>query len=255
MKGKNILDDPIFPELILAYQNSLRFRYSSESLSKYPKYKNIDRDLIDGLVKFFIQFLYPEFEDRKKLDAAFNSLAGFIHHPTKLWGILGNLAASIFRFGKHFPQALKAGIAALHSYITAHSFEEVLLKEAKRESRLDYFLHTEEGFKKILGRISQRDADSFRKDVGKLLSLFADEILVNKIILIMEDVLLRMEKKFNIYTEEDRKGIQLGISILENGKDLFERLNREEMLAIVQAIDEIEKDYFIEAKRSAETNP
>ncbi|WP_411822234.1 hypothetical protein [Leptospira sp. 'Mane'] len=253
MKDKTILEDPIFPELISAYQNSLKLRYSKESLEKYPKYKTLPRELVDGLVDFFIEFLYPEFENRKKLDSAFNSLAGFMHQPAKLWGILGNLAASIFRFGRHFPQALKAGVAALHSYVTAHNFEEVLLRETKREFGSGDFLYSEEGFKKILGRIPANDADRFRKDIGKLLSIFTDEVLVNKIILIMEDVLARMEKKHHIYSEEDRKGIELGIRILERGKGLFEKLKKEEMLEIIQAIDEIERDYFIEAKRTAET--
>ncbi|TGN20108.1 hypothetical protein [Leptospira idonii] len=250
---KSILSDPIFPKVIEAYQNSLKERYSAESLSRFPKYSSIKRETIDLLIGFFTEFLYPKYEERLKLDSAFQALAGFVHHPAKVWGILGNIAASIFRFGRHFPLALKAGLAALHSYVTAHSFEEILIREVNSEENPSLAISSNESFTKILGRIPQKDADAFRADIGKLFHTFTDEVLVNKIILIMDDILRKMETKENLYTETDKRGIDLGIQILKKGRFIFDRLSKQEMFLVIEAIDEVEREFFLEAKRKSKS--
>ncbi len=249
---ETIVNHPLFPKLILAYQKSLIKRYSQEAISKYPKYKDIPRETIEQLILFFLDALYPKFEKRIELDAAFSALAGFVHHPAKLWGILGNLAASLFRFGKHFPAALKAGLAALHAYVTAHKFEEILIRETETEAKLNDPFASDDSFVRVLARIPKKDADAFREDIGKLFSIFMDPILVKKIILIMEDVLKKMESKGSLYTIADHKAIQLGIHILRQGEFIFDKLSKTEMQLMIEAIDTIEKDFFLWAKESAE---
>ncbi|MCZ8155377.1 MAG: hypothetical protein O9264_04600 [Leptospira sp.] len=248
-ESKMLLEHPLFPKVIEAYQKSLVKRYSSESLLAYPQYKSISRSTIDLMIQFFIDALYPEHSKRLELDAAFQSLSGFVNHPSKLWGILGNLAASIFKFGRHFPAALSAGLAALHSYVTAHKFEETLIREAITESEEGDPFSSDESFNRILARIPQKDADAFRQDITKLFKIFTDGVLVDKIVIIMQDVLKRMESKGSLYTIDDHRAIQLGINILRQGKFIFERLSKDEMLLIIGAIDTIERDFFLNAKR------
>ncbi|GBF49563.1 hypothetical protein LPTSP4_10780 [Leptospira ryugenii] len=249
MSQNNTLQNPNFPKLIEVYQKALIFRYSEDRLQRYPQFQKIPRKTIDSLIQFFLDYLYPEYEERKRLDAAFQSLASFVHSPSKLWGILGNLASSIFQFGKHFPKALKAGISALQAYVTAHHFEEILLKATDEEAKFGDPLESEDGFQRILSRIPEKDADDFREDITSLFQIFTDQTLVEKIILIMKNVLERMKGKPQIYSEDDCQAIRLGIGILEEGKKLFESLRLEEMHLIIRAIDQIEKDFFIEAKR------
>lgn len=247
-KFKNkVTDHPLFAKLIESYQKSLIHRYSVESLSEYQKYKNIDRDKIDTLILFFLNYLYPKYEERLVLDSAFESLAGFVNNPSKIWGILGNLAMSIFRFGKHFPMALKAGLGALHSYITAHQFEENLVSELAASTNPDELLLTNEGIMKLISGIPKEKADAFRKDIGSLFRIFSDEELVKKIILIMEDILIKMENKTSLYTETDRKGIDLGITILKEGRKIFDNLKKDEINLILQAIDEVELNFYLKA--------
>jgi hypothetical protein len=248
--GRRIVHHPLFPKVIQAYQNSLKKRYSEEALNSYPQFRSIPRKTIEHLIQFFLDALYPKFDKRVELDAAFRSLGGFVHQPAKLWGILGNLAASLFKFGKHFPAALKAGLAALHAYVTAHQFEEILIRETDAESLIADPFAKEEGFIKILARIPQKDADAFRADIGKLFRIFTDKILVDKIILIMEDVLRKMQTKGKLYTEADHNAIRLGIEILKQGRFIFDELSMSEMLLIIEAIDTIEKDFFLKAKES-----
>ncbi|MCZ8341842.1 MAG: hypothetical protein O9301_02320 [Leptospira sp.] len=244
---KKVTDHPLFSRLIESYQQSLVRRYSKDALEMYPKFQSIKREKIDSLIQFFLDHLYPKYEERLVLDRAFDSLAGFVNNPSKIWGILGNLAMSIFRFGKHFPIALKAGLSALHSYITAHQFEESLVSELSNSLNPDEILNTPEGMERLIAKIPKEKADAFRKDIGSLFKIFSDEELVKKIILIMEDILVRMAGKTSVYTEDDKRGIGLGIQILKEGRDIFDHLSKEEINLILQAIDEIERDFYLKA--------
>ncbi|PJZ45981.1 hypothetical protein [Leptospira brenneri] len=242
-----VLTHPLFQELILMYQKALQKRYSAENLKLYPEFGSISRSKIDQLLKFFLEYLYPEYSKRKELDAAFDALSGFVNHPTKIWGILGNLALSIFRFGKHFPLALKAGLAALQSYVTAHQFEEELVLELDKEGNQAVFLESEFAMEKLISKVEKKKADAFRKDIGALFKVFSDAELIRKIIVIMEDILIKMESKGTIYTEDDKKGIRLGISILKEGREIFDEMKEREITLVLQAIDRIEEDFYQKA--------
>lgn len=246
-ESSKVLNHPLFRELILMYQNSLQKRYSPENLKLYPEFSSIPRSKIDQLLYFFLEYLYPEYSKRKELDSAFDALSGFVNHPTKIWGILGNLAMSIFRFGKHFPTALKAGLAALHSYVTAHQFEEELVTELDLVENQIGLLGSEFAMEFLISKVEKEKADAFRKDIGALFKVFSDAELIRKIILIMEDILLKMESKGSLYTEEDRKGISLGLSILKEGRKIFDEMKEEEIHLILQAIDRIEEDFYLKA--------
>lgn len=247
-KSHSAISHPLFADFIEAYQRSLRDRYSREKLFKYEFAKSIPEKDVEALVQFFQESLYPSYPERLKLDAAFDALSGFVKNPSKIWGILGNLTLSIFRFGKHFPQALKAGLSALHSYITAHEFEEELLVALEKEEDPKSLLDMPEGIPYLLSKISQAKADAFRADLLSLFRAFSDPQLIDKIILILKDVLEKMDTKPQLYTSEDKSGIQLGLSILKKGQLLFAEKSKEERERFLPAIDQVERDYFTEAK-------
>ncbi|PJZ85687.1 hypothetical protein [Leptospira harrisiae] len=246
-ESSKVLNHPLFKELILMYQTSLKKRYSEENLKLYPEFASIPRIKIDQLLYFFLEYLYPEYSKRKELDAAFDALSGFVNHPTKIWGILGNLAMSIFRFGKHFPIALKAGLAALHSYVTAHQFEEELVMELDRQENQMELLGSEFAMDFLISKVEKDKADAFRNDIGGLFKVFSNAELIRKIILIMEDILVKMESKGGLYTEEDKKGIFLGVSILKAGRKIFDDMKEDEITLVLQAIDRIEEDFYLKA--------
>ncbi|TGM54598.1 hypothetical protein EHQ91_06390 [Leptospira biflexa] len=246
-ESSKVLHHPLFPAFISLYQKSLVSRYSKENIKQYPEFLSIPEEKIQELLHFFLEYLYPTYEKRIKLDAAFDALSGFVNHPTKIWGILGNLAMSIFRFGKHFPMALKAGLSALHSYVTAHSFEEELVLALDKQMDPKEFLDAPDAMEKLLSTVEQTKADAFRKDVGALFGIFLDRELVRKIILIMEDILVKMESKSSVYTVDDKNGISLGISILKEGRKIFDLMTKEEMSLVLQAIDKIEEGFYQKA--------
>ena len=92
-----LLQEKDFNLIIEAYRKSLISRYSVTNLNHYTELSNINRATIDKLVHYFLELLYPPIEDRLKLDNAFNSLSNFVHSPSKLMGVLGNIPYAVMK--------------------------------------------------------------------------------------------------------------------------------------------------------------
>jgi hypothetical protein len=71
------LKEKEFGLLILAYRKSLQKRYSRENLNRFQEFTSIDQATVDRLTSYFLELLYPELEERIKLDQAFEALATF----------------------------------------------------------------------------------------------------------------------------------------------------------------------------------
>ncbi|TGL49550.1 hypothetical protein EHQ61_14025 [Leptospira wolffii] len=243
----SLLDEPDFPKLILAYREALQRRYSKENLSRYSEFSSISEERVKLLTKYFLELLYPEWEGRRRLDGAFRSLSGFVHSPSKVFGLLGSLSGAVFKLGRHLKSAFQAGIAALHSYVTAHRFEEIMYSKAKELLQKGEDLSDPNIFRKVIASVPKKDAEQFRSDIVTLFRTLSDQELLSKIKQLMEEVVRTMKSKPKTYTPEEVEGILLGAGILTRGEELFRGMNREEMNLILRAIDRIEKDSFEEA--------
>ncbi|EMF89472.1 hypothetical protein [Leptospira santarosai] len=246
---KDFLQDPDFPVLIRAYRSSLVRRYSISNLERYPELRVLPRSVIDVLLKYFLELLYPEYQGRLLLDGAFRSLSGFVHSPSKVFGLIGSLGMAAFNFGRHLGAAFKTGFAALNSYLTARHFETLLFEFTKEELRLGNDPEDPIVFGRIVSRIPKKEADQFRKDILRLFETLSNKELLNKIVLMMKAIVSKMENKSKIYTPEEVEGIRLGLGILQKGQELFRDLSDAEMKLILTSIDRIEADFFEDVLR------
>lgn len=239
-----VTQDPLFPEFIQAYRQNILIKYSPERLQNYPESKILKENQIQTMIGYFLELLYPEYQERLKLDEAFQSLKSFVTNPAKVFGLLGSIGISIWKMGKFLPQAFRAGIAALSSYITAHDMEARLLEEAKKVKKMGKDIFQEETFCQMLATIPKEEADRFRKDTVSLFQTLSNEELVERIIQIMELIIQKMKEKPKLYNKEDRQAIELGLSILIKGKKILENLTDEEKKAMISGINRVEEEYF-----------
>jgi len=244
MQTLELKSDPDFSKLISAYRKNIRDKYSLDRIKLYPKYAHIREDAIERMVSYFLELLYPELKERIELDNAFASLKGFVQNPSKLFGLIGSLGLSLWRIGKYLPKAFQSGIAALSSYLAAHEFECQLLVGAKEKINEGKDILQEENFKKLLALIPFAEAEKFRKDTVSLFRTLSNDELVDRIILILDSVIQKMKEKSKLYSPQDINGIELGLSILKKGKQILVSLSIEEKELVIDAINQIEKDYY-----------
>lgn len=230
--------------LIDQYREMVARRYQYEKIKQeFPDlYEGITEEVVDNVRHFFMESVYPTVEMRQKLDRAFFYLEGYVGNPVKVWGLLGNLTSAIFRFGRLFPSAVKAGIYSLRAYLDAKRFEARLL-EAAIELEMKAPL-TEEQFYKCISYIPRTKVEHFINDVGNLFGSMTDTELLKKTLEILRDVVKTMRRKSNIYSEDEAKSIELGIEVLQNGHDLFVQYNSRLKKEIVTAIVLNEKQFL-----------
>lgn len=247
---KSYLQNPDFAILIKAYRNSLVRRYSEGNIARFPKLATVEREVVDRLIYYFLELLYPEYETRLELDNAFKSLAGFVKSPRKFLGVIGNMGYAIVKFGKHLLAGIKAGSAALSSYITAHRFENSLYEHAQTMLQQGIDLENEDNFNSLIAKIPYEEATQFRQDIVNLFQTLANRPLLEKIILINEHVIEKMKAAPHIYSAIEVKGIEMGLQILQKGKEVFTELEDDIVLIILDGIDTVEKDFFDRAYAS-----
>jgi hypothetical protein len=240
----SIADDPDFPKLIKAYRTNILVKYGEINLKNYPEFNRLSQEKIHTMTRYFMELLYPEWGERQKLDSAFLSLKGFVQKPSKVFGLIGSLGISLWKIGRFLPEAFRAGIAALSSYLTAHDMEADLLIEAKKFISRGEDINQELIFQKMLTVIPRNDAEKFRKDTVALFRTLTHNELVDRIILIMDNIIVKMKSNTKLYSKEDIDGISLGLSILKQGREILSTLDQEEKDLMLEAIDRIEKDYY-----------
>lgn len=245
MIKKEILEQREFSLLIIAYRKFLIQRYSTENLKRFPEFETIPRVVVDKLVSYFLDLLYPEIEKRKELDNAFRALANFVHTPEKIFGLLGSIGVILFKFGKQFFSATKAGVAALRSYVKANQFEESLYEYAKLSIEKGRDISEEVHFKRLIGRIEKKEADEFREQIISLFKTLSNQSLLIKVEEVLEYVSDKMKSKKDVYSEQDIEGILLGRMIIQKGKSIFTELDQKQIDLVIRAIDKIEEDFYL----------
>jgi hypothetical protein len=221
--------------LIDKYRESINERYDYDNIKDDEHLpKSFTRKTVNELRTFFLDNLYSSPASREKLDGAFMQLETFITHPSKIWGLLGNLPSAILQFGFHFPAAIKAAASALETHTSARHFEDTLLQAAI--DRGFTVPLSEKQFMECLGALPDEQLQSFIGDLSSLFRTISDTELLSKTIQIMQDVLRRMDEKRDVYGPEDKDAIALGIDLFKKSYALLEKYDEEMKEAILNFV-------------------
>lgn len=194
----------------------------------------INRQIIGDVKEYFLGTVYPEPAERKRLEIAFSNLSLYVRQPKKIWGLFGNMAGALFKFGRHFMQALKAGFASLDSFVGAKRFEQKMTAIANRNGIKPPI--SDEDYEDCFYQIEREEVEQFINDVKVLFGAMVNTTLLLKTIHILEDVIATMRKNPRLYPEEDVDGIEMGRDLLQRGYDLFSKYDEETKLEMVEFI-------------------
>ena len=128
--------------------------------------------------------------------------------------------------------------------MTAHKFESILYEHAKELLKEGKDIEEEIYFNRLIASIPKKEADDFRHQIVSLFSTLSRKDLLDKILEVMDYVIMKMKTKPETYTENDIGGISLGKGIIIRGKDVFTELSQEKIQLILKGIDTIEKDFY-----------
>lgn len=154
--------------------------------------------------------------------------------------VLIDSASLIFKYGKHLPKILRAGLKALKSFRSASKFEGNLVEKAiVQNQNPPYSIIQIEGLIKTLSR---KEIDEFMESSLTLFDTLHDRTLVAKIKRIMDHLVEKMKRRPKVYSSAEVKGLEIGKEIIEKGDLLFEELSTEEQGEIFKFIVEMERE-------------
>lgn len=218
-------------------------RYDYETLRLQPNFPAvITASIIEEIRNYFLDTIYPPTEERKRLELAFRDLADYVHAPKKIWGLFGDMARAIFKFGRHFLQALGAGMDALNSFMGAKRFEREMAEVANKNGVIPPV--SDEAFEDALFLLPREETEKFILDIRNLFAAMVNTELLKKTIDILQHVIETMESKPQTFPKQDVEGIQLGKELLSRGYSIFSKYDERTKKSIVDFIYQNEMQFI-----------
>lgn len=232
-------------EIIAGYRNTIDQRYQYQTLkNKYDIPESINEETVNVLRAYFLDYIYPEYDKRQELNKAFESLDDYSKRPEKLLRILMESVKIVFKYGRHLPKVLSAGLKALTSFRAATKFENKLVTEAvKRKAEAPY---DQSKINMLIGFLLRKEIEQFIDSVQSLFEILHDRVLVGKIEEILHYLIAKMREKPKIYGVDEVRGLEIGMEMLNKGDALFKQLTKEDQQNLIHLIIKIERDVLDE---------
>jgi hypothetical protein len=226
-------------------------RYEYKTLQqRFDIPPNVTEAVILEIKNYFLSTIYPPADERKKLEEAFSNLAHYVRSPKKIWGLFGDMARALFKFGRHFMQALRAGMDSLNSFMGAKKFETSMAEIANKNGIVPPM--TDEDFEDTLYQLPREEVEEFIRDVKNLFGAMVNTTLLKKTLDILQHVIETMEKNPHTFPLEDIEGIRLGRELLFRGYTIFSKYDERTKQAIVDFIYKNEMWFIDEVYRKKE---
>ena len=233
----------VLKEIIIGYRNTISQRYQYQFIKDtYGLPNSINEETVNQLRVYFLTYMYPTNEKRTELNEAFDSLDDFIKHPQKLLSLLLDAVKLIFKYGRHLPKILNAGLGAMKTYKAATNFENNLVTEAiKNGIEAPYDSHKINTLIKLLSR---EEIEKFIESSITLFDILHDKELIKKIKEVIQHLINAMQKNTETYTESQIKGLEIGLEMITKGDALFNKLSKKDQQNLIKLITDIEKSHL-----------
>ena len=239
--SKNLTTQEIHKEIIIGYRKVLSDRYTYANLLQV---KNIpaafDEEKISAFRDYFLSYLYPAPERRAELDEAFDQLDAYIKNPSKLLSIIMDSASLIWKYGRHLPKILTAGLKTLKSFRAGNNFEESLIQAAQ-----DLELSTpysKSDIDAMISSLSPTEIEIFIQNNEVLFENLHDRDLVKKVEEIIVALIKKMKNRPQTYSAAEVRGLEIGYEIIFYGYALFDRLNEPDQRLLLEFVIENERE-------------
>lgn len=237
--------------IINKFREMIEKRYQYDDLIKrFDLPPTITENIISEVKDYFLNTIYPPASERKKLEEAFKELADYVRSPKKIWALFGDMARALFKFGRHFMQALRAGMDSLNSFVGAKNFEASMAEIANKNGIIPPM--SDEDFELTMYQLPREEVEKFIADVKNLFGAMVNTQLLQKTLDILTHVIETMEKKPATFPKADVDGIKLGKSLLQRGYDIFSKYDEKTKQDIVSFIYKNEMWFVEEVYKKSE---
>jgi len=231
----------VLNEVILGYRNVIKEKYDYQNLKKRSDIPSAYTEEVASKIKnYFLNYSYPEPKKRQELNEAFQSLDNYLKNPEKLMRLVIDSASIVFKYGKHLPKILNAGIKALKAFRRASKLESGLVKNAVLSKQKAPYSNQQ--INDLIAELSQEQLEEYMSSIYNLFNILCDTELMLKIKKILSLLIGKMEKRPAIYTVKDVNGIKIGQEIIVEADAIFNNIKGKKQQQIFDFIMKMEKE-------------
>lgn len=235
--------EKVLKAIIEGYRNTIAQRYQYDKIkSNYDIPESINETKVTQLRTYFLNYIYPPYEEREVLNNAFKSLDIYTKQPQKLVRIAVDAAKLVFKYGRHLPKILSAGLQAMTTFKAATTFEKNLIEAASKNNKQPPF--QENDIDQLIALLSRDAIEDFIESSQALFELLHDRVLIKKIKEVISYLILAMKKNTSTYSHNQIKGLELGLELIVEGDKLFTSLSKNEQQLLLDTIIKIERDHL-----------
>ena len=235
------MDATLEEAVIEFYREEIRRRYLIDNLRRFEEFNGISDDLLNDLREFFLASIYPPAPMRRQLDQALDNLRGLLRSPKQLRPLLRSALTSMLRLGAQAPAAVSAGVGTVEALREAGKLEQLMLQAARD---LDVDATDRQATLQIIASVPE---EGFVHLIHNLLDLFralSNVKMLSATLRIMDRSMKVMDSRPDLYDEELRASLKLGLMVLRGGLDLFVRLQPEDFPRIIKGVEMVEMDWL-----------
>lgn len=246
-------DEPLEKALIGWLRNALASRYSLENIRRYSGFDAMSDASIAALRAFGLDHIYPEWETRCFQDEAFEKMMALLANPLRLSPLTAVALKSLFRFGRNLPKAIDAGKQVITAFEATRTLEEQLLEHIRIvKIRSEVQKDIDHAASLGMAAIGKPRFESFVESLVSLMELLNQRALLTTGISVLQDIAAAMEKRPESYDEIELAGAHYAVKVMTEGIALFDTLDPESVSDAIQAIPDVEHDWFDAVVKSLE---
>ena len=231
----------LLKEAIKGHRLLIGERYAYRRLDELYEFgPALTEERLTQIKDFVLEYVYPDIAGREELEEAFSSLDDHVKHPEHLGRILLDSASLLFKYGRHIPKIMRAGMMALKSFRAASKIEKLIADTAFEKGSKAPFSPGD--IQSIMSLLPHKELDNLVDSGVVLFDVLVDRKLVGKIIEMIDHLIKKMQSRPNVYSANEVKGMQLGHQIIRQCSDLFYQFSESEQKELVQLITEVERD-------------
>jgi hypothetical protein len=235
------------------YRDELCSRYQLDNVRRFKEFETISDEQITALRDFFMGQIYPVPAERERLDLAFDRLSQMLRSPKRMQPLMKAALTSLWRMGHRLPAAIGAGRATIDAYVKTRVLEGAMMDEGKRIKlkQADYGVRSK--MVRLIVAVPDQQVLQLIEDILALFNALSNTEMLKVAVEFMKECLAVLEKRTDLYDDDDREGVRLGLELLEQGLGLFLQVKKEQFPLIIEGIHQLELDWYQRVLTEAET--
>jgi hypothetical protein len=243
-------DNPVERRVVELLREGLARRYEKEQLRQYREFDGFSDASLKDLQTFGLRYIYPDWEERAFQIRIFTKTMALLKSPQRLLALSKVTLKFLLRYGAQVPRAAQAGLQVLQAFDGTRKLEEQLFRHVEALRLAERIIEEgEAGLAPALAALTKETFKEYLEGLRTLATHLAQPRLLEAGETVLREIARTMEKRPDLYDEEEVQGALYAVQVLGEGRTLFQSLPEDQIDKAVAVIPKVEMDWIEKASQ------